>query len=276
MKKLYNIAFFCLFALFLISCGGGDGEDVAGGGTADTTPPAVPTITVTSPTNVSPQTITGTKATDASSILVSVDGGAKAAAAITSTTAWSYDVSFTTEKTYAISVTAKDAAGNESSAAEESIVYDTTPPDEPTIDPVNTPTNTSPQTINGAKVEDAATIWVNGVTVGVTYPTTTSWSYSLALSEGANPISVTAKDAAGNESSAAEESIVYDSTSPDVASTVPAANAIEVPLNTAAIVVNFNEPMDETVVPRSLSENSPFCLKKILLIALWNISTQRR
>jgi len=450
MKKLYNIAFFCLFALFLISCGGGDGEEPGGGGTADTTPPAAPVISaVTSPTNVTPQTITGTKATDAASVWVSVEGGAKAAATITSTTAWSYDVDLV-EGTNDISVTAKDAAGNESTAALASIVYDITapsvdstipvdgasavsvttdtivvnfneamdetvdpnaifsidggvtgtaewtdadtitftvtsgdlpgnityhcsagiaakdlagndlaavhnwsfttetdttaptvkstvpadnatnvlvtatisvtfseamnhasaegafstvpdtsggtfawtgntmtytppadltggptpytctistgaqdvignnmlsdktwsfttedktPPAVPTIDAVTTPTNVSPQTITGTKATDAATIWVNGVTVGVTYPTTTTWSYALTLAEGANAISVTAKDAAGNESAAATTSIAYDTTPP----AVPTINAVTTPTNTSPQTITGTKATEATV-----------------------------
>jgi hypothetical protein len=71
------------------------------------------------------------------------------------------------------------------------------------IDPVTSPTNQSSQTLSGSK-EALVTITADcpTATVGaIAYPTPTSWSVVLtSLSPGANTITVTAKDAAANES----------------------------------------------------------------------------
>ncbi|GAG59935.1 unnamed protein product, partial [marine sediment metagenome] len=52
-------------------------------------------------------------------------------------------------------------------------------------------------------------IWINGTEVTL-FNSSTNWSYSYNLSEGINNISVTSRDAAGNESSAITATIEYD------------------------------------------------------------------
>lgn len=91
---------------------------------------------------------------------------------------------------------------------------DVTPPADPTINAVTTPTNASPQVLTGAKPSDAVAVLVNGSSEGVTYPTATTWRCSFALVAGANAISVTCRDAFGNESNAVTASIFYDNVAP--------------------------------------------------------------
>jgi len=87
-------------------------------------------------------------------------------------------------------------------------INDITSPAQPTLNTVISPTNISPQTLSGTK-EANSSIWINGVEV-VPLDSSTDWSYSYNLSEGTNNISVTSRDAVGNESSAITATIEYD------------------------------------------------------------------
>ncbi|GAH23743.1 unnamed protein product, partial [marine sediment metagenome] len=107
-----------------------------------------------------------------------------------------------------ISITSRDAAGNESSALSTTIVLDINTPEMPTLNAVVSPTNISPQILSGTK-ESNTSIWINGVEV-ISVNSDTTWSYSYNLSEGANNISITSHDAAGNESHAVTTTIEYD------------------------------------------------------------------
>jgi len=88
-------------------------------------------------------------------------------------------------------------------------INDTSPPAQPTLNTVTSPTNISPQTLSGTK-ETNSSILINDIEV-VPLDSSTDWSYSYNLSEGTNNISVTSRDAAGNESSAITATIEYDS-----------------------------------------------------------------
>ncbi|MFH0826538.1 MAG: discoidin domain-containing protein [Candidatus Omnitrophota bacterium] len=136
------------------------------------------------------------------------------AEAYAATKAWTLSSGNGTKTVYA---KFKDVAGNWSSAVSDSIILDTVAPQTPTINPVTSPTTNSSQTLTGTKSTDAASILVtcSTATVGsVTYPTSTTWSCPLTnLTSGTNTITAKAKDAAGNESSSAITSIVYN---PDV------------------------------------------------------------
>ncbi|MEA2087600.1 MAG: NosD domain-containing protein, partial [Candidatus Caldatribacteriota bacterium] len=99
-------------------------------------------------------------------------------------------------------------SGNESTAVTANIVLDTIAPDTPTLNSVITPTNISTQTLSGTK-EANTSIWINGTEV-TPFNSSTNWSHSFNLSEGNNNISITSRDAAGNESSAITAIIEYD------------------------------------------------------------------
>ncbi len=87
-------------------------------------------------------------------------------------------------------------------------INDISPPAQLTLDTVLSLTNVSPQTLSGTK-ESNTSIWINGVEV-ISVNSDTTWSYSYNLSEGANNISITSRDAAGNESHAVTTTIEYD------------------------------------------------------------------
>lgn len=169
----------------------------------DTINPAVPTLdTVTSPTNVSPQTLSGNKETNSS---IWING--TEVISINSDIAWSYNFDLF-EGNNSILITSRDAFDNESTAVITDIVLDTIAPETPTLNAVTSPTNISPQILSGTK-ETNTSIWLNGVEV-VPLNSSTNWSYSYNLSEGANDISIASRDAAGNESSAVLTTIEYD------------------------------------------------------------------
>ena len=169
----------------------------------DTIAPVIPSLeTVTSPTNISSQTLSGTKETNSSIII----NGAEVIS-LNSSTDWSYSYNLS-ERTNNISITSRDAVGNESSAVTAIIILDIINPAAPTLDAVVSPTNVSLQTFSGTK-EPNTSIWING-TEAVSLDSSVNWSHSYNLSEGTNNISVTSRDAAGNESSAITATIEYD------------------------------------------------------------------
>ncbi|HRY52714.1 MAG TPA: right-handed parallel beta-helix repeat-containing protein [Candidatus Portnoybacteria bacterium] len=110
-------------------------------------------------------------------------------------------------------VTCSDGAGNSGESDHWTFTVDTSAPAEPTIDEVSTPTNISSQTISGTK-EANTSVWLNGFEI-VSLDGGVNWSYNLSLTEGINEISITTKDAAGNESEAVTSAIIYDTTAPE-------------------------------------------------------------
>ncbi|MBA7549401.1 hypothetical protein ES705_41882 [subsurface metagenome] len=97
---------------------------------------------------------------------------------------------------------------NESNKIYAIIILDISTPTIPGLDTITSPTNISPQILSGTK-ETNTSIWINGVEV-VPLNSSTDWSYSYNLSEGANNISITSRDAAGNESLAVTTIIEYN------------------------------------------------------------------
>jgi len=88
------------------------------------------------------------------------------------------------------------------------IIKDITPPCKPTLSTVISPTNISFQILSGTK-ETNSSIWINGIEV-VPLNSSNEWSYIYNLSEGKNNISITSRDAFGNESIPITTVIEYD------------------------------------------------------------------
>ncbi|MGB6606590.1 MAG: right-handed parallel beta-helix repeat-containing protein [Atribacterota bacterium] len=169
----------------------------------DTGAPAAPALdAVVSPTNISPQTLSGIKEATTSILINNT-----VVIPVNSSTTWTYDFNLS-EGENNISITSKDSAGNESSKATIKIILDSILPTTPTLNEVITPTNISIQALSGTK-ETNSSIWINGVEV-VSLNLSTVWSYSYNFSEGNNNISVTSRDTVGNESSAVLTTIEYD------------------------------------------------------------------
>ncbi len=87
-------------------------------------------------------------------------------------------------------------------------INDITPPVQPTLNDVSSQTNISTQILSGTK-ESNTSIWINEVEV-VLLNSSTTWTYDFDLSEGENNISITSRDAVGNESSAVTTTIEYN------------------------------------------------------------------
>ena len=169
----------------------------------DTVPPEVFTLNiVTSPTNISFQTLSGTKETNTAIWI----NGAKVIS-INSDTIWSYSYNLS-EGTNNISISSLDAAGNESTAVIANIILDTIKPEAPTLNAVISPTNISPQNLSGTK-EAGSSILINNMEV-IPINSSIVWSYYLDLNEGINSIKITSKDIVSNESSVTTAEIEYD------------------------------------------------------------------
>jgi hypothetical protein len=157
-------------------------------------------------------------------------------------------VTFTTEKTYQIYVTAVDEAGNETTV-QRNIVYDITAP-AVTIDPVTSPTNLNSQLLTGT-MEEGVTVSVtcSTATVGAfTYPASTVWSVTLTnMAEGNNQIIVTASDAAGNVSNSVTATIVV-ATKYTITASAGSNGSISPSGNVA---VNYGDRQTFTITPNT-------------------------
>jgi hypothetical protein len=138
------------------------------------------------------------------------------------------------ETTANISVSgAEDILGNQmmNQTLSGEFTADSISPNNPTLNPVQTPTIANNQTISGAK--DANTsIWLNGSEI-ISLNSNTNWSYDLPLNIGTNNLRIMARDEALNSSEIIESSIIreddgggggggggsyhtYDNTAPDI------------------------------------------------------------
>jgi len=205
---------------------------------SDTT---APVVSITTPTSVATYT--------ASTTPVTVGGAASDAVGVTQvtwtndrggngtaigTTNWSASIALQSGGNV-ITITARDAAGNTSTDT-LTVTYnapDTTAPAAAITTPTSAATfgtSTTPLTVGGT-ASDAVGVtqvtWANdrggtGAAIG-----TTTWSASIALQSGANVITITARDAAGN-AAIDTLTITYtpaDTTNPTVAISAPTANA---------------------------------------------------
>ncbi|MDP3789246.1 MAG: LamG-like jellyroll fold domain-containing protein, partial [Candidatus Omnitrophota bacterium] len=192
--------------------------------TLDTTPPAIPTINpVTSPTNSTTQTITGTKSTDTATIVVTCATANVGTVSYPTGTSWSCALTAMAENTNSISVKAKDAASNESSPAAASILVDTTPPTG-TISINNGSAQTSTTTITlYLTASDSESGMGPGAEMklsndGLTYGSPASYATSyypweLLPGTGTKTVWVKFKDAAGNWTTAEiKDDIILDIT----------------------------------------------------------------
>ncbi len=174
--------------------------------------------------------------TDMTGIVVTVNIDGTVSTPTVTAGAFEQTVTFSTEKTYAVIVTATDSADN-TTIVQRNIIYDITP-SAITINPISSPTNQETQAITGT-MEPGSTVDIvcSTATVGpVSYPSTTTWQAMLTtLTPGANSVSVTATDNTGNLSSAVSASIVLDITRPDTAISTGPASII----NSAAATFTF-------------------------------------
>jgi len=172
--------------------------------TVDTVPPAVSIAPVMSPTRFSSQTIMGTRELD-STVAVSINTSALVGPVTYPTPeTWSCPITNIPNTTNIISVSARDAAGNDG-FTQETFIADAVLPSI-TIDPVTTLITNNTATITGT-MENGATVTVGldtSASVGpISYPTPTTWSSVItSLATGTTFVTATATNAQGNTATA--------------------------------------------------------------------------
>jgi len=141
----------------------------------------------------------------------------------------------------------KSTSPNYSCDASDAATGETTDkPNRPVLDPVTTPTNAVIQAITGTK--DAGTaIHVNGPNA-VPLDNETTWSHDYRLSEGANELIITARNADELDSDPVYETIILDTKPPSITIDSPLDNIFVYldPLSIAGKVdgVDFTEEHD--------------------------------
>ncbi|RLB38485.1 MAG: hypothetical protein DRH12_12825, partial [Deltaproteobacteria bacterium] len=115
------------------------------------------------------------------------------------------------EDSYTVVLDAHDFAGN-STHVDLSFTYDATAPAKPTVEPVESPTHLSHQTLNGTKDAESS-IWINDTEV-IPVNADTNWSYEVQLQEGENILEIYSEDRAGNKSELISVTIIYDNVAP--------------------------------------------------------------
>ncbi len=193
--------------------------------TVDMTAPSVPAIDpVPSLSNTTGKTITGSKSSDSTRVVVTIPGATIGTISYPTATTWSVSVFGLKEGVNTITVYSFDSAGNQSIPVSVGFTIDLTPPAKPTIDTPVTPTNKAGITLTGSK-EANSWLYVNNSKTSAPLGDTT-WSSAVSISEGSNTITVFARDEAGNQSASAQVAVVRDSTPPTIASSTPTTNAI--------------------------------------------------
>ena len=171
--------------------------------------PNAPTFNpVITPTNISTQTVSGTKDADTSIYINGYE-----AVPLDSNTTWSYDVVLNEGNNYLV-ITARNTEGLESESVYITIILDTVSPLAPVLNPVITPTNTSIQIISGTKEADTS-IWINAIE-RISINSSTLWSINVSLLEGNNTLNIIAKDAVLNESLVNQANILLDTSAPTI------------------------------------------------------------
>ncbi|MFZ2949393.1 MAG: hypothetical protein WA003_07895 [Desulfuromonadaceae bacterium] len=166
-----------------------------GSNPVNTAPPALAIDPVPATVTVSSVTISGTVDAGAS---VSVSAGSAALAGpvvYTSATAWKCDVTGLVVGNNTISVTASDAAGNATPVQSVNVTYLVPAPALSISSAVPGLTNVATLVVTGT-VDAGATVTVTNTNTAINGAATvvdTSWSYTVALAEGINSISVSAQ-----------------------------------------------------------------------------------
>jgi flagellar hook assembly protein FlgD len=155
---------------------------------------------------------------------------------------------------HTVRVEAVNGAGK-TGFAEVTFTVDTVPPTV-SMDPVTSPTNTNSQTITGS-MESGATVTVSVNTTAtpglVSYPTTTTWNCTVTgLNAGANGITVTARDAAGNSATAMASITLVSLTIANVAASTNTINTAASESSTIFFTIYAPGTVTLKVIPEKL------------------------
>jgi Carboxypeptidase regulatory-like domain/Chitobiase/beta-hexosaminidase C-terminal domain len=213
--------------------------------TLDTTPPGIPAVTGTTPTNTLTPTWNWTSGgggiTLTPSYRYKLDDPTMTSPTVTSST--SFTSATLTPGTHTLFVQEQDAAGNWSAAGSFAIVIDTTAPNAPVVSGSSLSNNSRPTwtwASGGGGGNDVyrARVDNSDLSTGAFTPTGTSHSPATALNEGNHTLYVQERDAAGNWSTSGSYTTTVDSTAPTTSvssptSTINLSNATDVYLSCA-------------------------------------------
>ncbi|NKQ37900.1 MAG: S8 family serine peptidase, partial [Methanosarcinales archaeon] len=236
--------------------------------TKDTAAPTITIDSVTTPTNITTQTITGTVEAGATVAMSSTTGTSFGTVTVTGTT-WSV-VATLVEGTNNITATATDVDGNEGTAT-DTIVLDTIAPPAPSIpdlaaaddsgisDTDNITNLTTGLTFSGtAEVDSTVELFAGANSKGTVVATADNWSFDIALAAGTHSITVTAKDAAGNVSAASTAlSVTIDTTAPVAPTAVAVTGNVINIANLTTVEVTGTAEADSTVEVRLTDAATP-------------------
>ncbi|WP_052696984.1 Ig-like domain-containing protein [Pantoea sp. SM3] len=207
----------------------------------DATPPAAPSaITASNDNGTMPVAIANGSTTNDSSPFLSGSGEAGSiiriydgttvlgSTAVGSNGQWSFSVPALDDGTYTLRVTATDAAGNTSQAANTvDFTVDATPPATPTLLVTNDITSTvvdnnglandnTPSLSGSAEANSLVTIYDGTTVIGSTTATSGgTWTFtSPTLTDGSHTLTVTVTDEVGNVSTSAPTVVRIDATPP--------------------------------------------------------------
>ncbi|NVO00234.1 MAG: chitobiase/beta-hexosaminidase C-terminal domain-containing protein, partial [Geobacteraceae bacterium] len=180
----------------------------------------IPSVAITSPdkdirVNQASVLVQGTATDPYTTVAVSLTLDGQSFTPVVTNGQFEQLISFTTEKTYTVSVTAANEVGRTATVL-RNIIYDTTAP-VLTINPVSTPTAQTAQIVTGIRESDLPVlVTCPTATVGtISYPTATTWSVALTgLQMGDNSITATSTDAAGNVATATTKITIAQASEP--------------------------------------------------------------
>ncbi|WP_405280032.1 Ig-like domain-containing protein [Cobetia sp. Ld8] len=204
--------------------------------TVDTTAPDAPILSETDGETANGSTVNGSAEAGGTVEITNGDGDLLGTGTVADDGTFSITLSPKQEAGAELTATLTDAAGNVSPASDALVVpedADVTPPNTPTItsaiDDVETVTGTlasgdstndaTPTLTGSAEIGSTVTVTHNGEVIGTTTADSNgAWSFTpnTELGDGEHVFSVTATDAAGNESAAsAEFTLSIDTVAPD-------------------------------------------------------------
>jgi hypothetical protein len=212
---------------------------------------AAPVVTITAPaagtvTSTSPVTVTGTLS-DQSPTGVTVNG---VQATVTNNTSYSASVPLTIQGGNTLTVVATDAGGR-SSTVTRSVTFDNQPPVLAVSAPADGSATQATTVTVTATATDATALTVNTNGTPLTPGSGSSYSGSVALSAGANVLTTTATDAAGNATSVVR-TVTRDNTPPTRAVTSP-ANGADFSTDSATVSGTASDATGVTVAANGVS-----------------------
>ncbi|MDM8567717.1 Calx-beta domain-containing protein [Candidatus Halobeggiatoa sp. HSG11] len=214
---------------------------------ADTTPPTVPTVNGTTPTNVNTPTWTWSSGGGGNGNYRYKLNDTDLTSGTTSTSSLTYTPASTlTDGTHTLYVQERDAVGNWSSSGSKAIEIDTASPTAPTVNGttptnVNTPTWTWSSGGGGNgnyryKLDD------NDLTSGTTSTSSLTYTPASTLTDGTHTLYVQERDAVGNWSSSGSKALEIDTADPTV--TVEQAGSDPTSTGPIYFTATFNETVN--------------------------------